>query len=94
MKISPQVRALLPLRCADHRYIASTDDATVAEIYSGSIGISAANELEMLIVTAVNAHEALVAALATMVAANATGEEVSLDEFRAATEALALAAKP
>lgn len=93
MKITPQVRALLPLHCADHRYITSTDDATVAEIHSGSIGTSAASELETLIVTAVNAHEALVAALATMVAANATGEEVSLDEFRAATEALALAVK-
>ena len=94
MKISPQVHALLPLHRDGHRHIASKDGGTPIEVYSGFIGIATANELESLIVTAVNSHEALVAALSTMVAANATGKEVSIDEFRAATDALALAAKP
>lgn len=94
MKISPQVRDLLPLRRDSHREIAASNQAVVCEIYSGFIGIDAANELERLIVTAVNAHEALVSALSIMVAANATGREVSIGEFRAATEALALAEKP
>ena len=93
MKISPQVRALLPLRRDGHRCLASISGDTTLTIYSGAMGVRAADELEMLIVTAVNSHEALVAALSTMVAANAAGREVSIDEFRAATEALALEAK-
>lgn len=94
MKITPQVRALLPLRRDGHRCLASKSGDTTMTVYSGAMGVRATDELEALIVTAVNSHEALVAALSTMVAANATGKEVSISEFRAATEALALAAKP
>lgn len=94
MKVSPQLRDLLPLRRDGHRQIAASNQEAVCEIFPGLIGIGAANELEQLIIVSVNSHEALVAALSTMVAANAGGEEVSLDEFRAATEALAMAAKP
>ena len=94
MKITPQVRALLPLRHAGHRTITSAAYDMVCTVRSAGFGAKAADDLEALIVTAVNSHEALVAALSTMVAANATGKEVSIDEFRAATEALALAAKP
>ncbi|MBB5610389.1 MULTISPECIES: hypothetical protein [unclassified Janthinobacterium] len=92
MNVTSKVRALLPLQRASHREIVSKEGALVVEVMS-AVGVGAANELEALIVAAVNSHEALVAALSAMVAADAAGREISVDEISAATEALALVKK-
>lgn len=60
MKISPQVAALLPLRTTGQRMILSATGATVCVTPSVKIGLAAANDLEALIVAAVNTHQVLV----------------------------------
>lgn len=60
MKISPQILALLPLRHDGHRTITSTVFDTVCTVRSAGFGAKAADELEALIVTSVNAHQVLV----------------------------------
>ncbi|MGK5049478.1 hypothetical protein ACQ4WP_26820 [Janthinobacterium sp. GB4P2] len=83
MPASQTLADLLPLRSADHRFIVSADDVTVAEIFSGSIGISAANELQVRIVTAVNSHDLFVAAVAEFMGALGELDEPS-DRMNAA----------
>ena len=61
MKISPQVSALLPLKRSSHRQIVTSNDGLAAQVFAGAVGIIPASELEALMVTAVNSHEALVA---------------------------------
>lgn len=90
MKISPQIQALLPLHRDGHRHIASKDGGAPIEVYSGFIGFAAANELESVIVTSVNSHEALVAAL-TECLANTGGGWISASVIDRARAALALA---
>lgn len=88
MKISPQAAALLPLRTTGQRMILSAAGATVCVTPSVKIGLTAANDLEATIVTAVNAHEALVAAL-TECLANTGGGWIAasvVDRARAALE--------
>lgn len=68
MKISPQVAALLPLRTTGQRMILSATGATVCVTPSVKIGLTAANDLEATIVVAVNSYQALVAALAELLA--------------------------
>ena len=90
MKISPQVAALLPLRSDGHRCLASNSGDTTLTVYSGAMGVRAADELEALIVTAVNSHEALVAAL-TECLSNTGGGWISASVIDRARAALVLA---
>lgn len=60
MKISPQVRVLLPLRATGQRMVLSAAGATVCVTPSVKIGLTAANDLEALIVATVNSHQVLV----------------------------------
>ncbi|WP_298407655.1 hypothetical protein [Janthinobacterium sp.] len=60
MKISPQVGALLPLRTTGHHMVIARTEEIICITPFVKIGISAANEMEALIATAVNAHQVLV----------------------------------
>lgn len=60
MKISQQVSVLLPLHRDGGRHIASKNGGLPIEVYPGFIGHATAEELESLIVTAVNSHQVLV----------------------------------
>lgn len=90
MKVGPQVAALLPLKRSSHRFIVSADGSTVAQIFSGAVGITPASELEGAVVTAMNSHEALVAAL-TECLANTGGGWIAASVIDRARAALALA---
>ena len=90
MKISPQVAALLPLKRSSHRQIVTSTDGLAAQVFSGAVGIIPASELEALMVTAVNSHEALVAAL-TECLANTGGGWIAASVVDRARAALALA---
>jgi hypothetical protein len=53
----------LPLAYSSHRQILDADRNLVIEVLSGGPGIEAADELQQLVVKAVNSHEQLVEAL-------------------------------
>lgn len=61
MKISPQVHALLPLRRDSHRLIVSAASNAVCQVQIAKTDTQASIQVEKLIVTAVNAHQVLVA---------------------------------
>lgn len=93
MNVTQKTRDLLPLKRAGHGNLVSVSGALVASIYASGIGrdgagvtVAAANEMQLLIPIAVNAHEALVRALAEMI--GALGEiDVLTDRMKAATTA-------
>lgn len=62
MNVTQKVRDLLPLQSSSHRLVAAANGLPVFQVYSGGIGIVAANEIEVLLVKSVNSHEALVIA--------------------------------
>lgn len=52
---------ILPLKYASHREILTANGGLACEVFSGSIGVEGADELQRLIVRACNAHADLVA---------------------------------
>ena len=90
MKISPQLSALLPLKRSSHRQIVTGNDGLAAQVFAGAVGIIPASELEALMVTAVNSHEALVVAL-TECLANTGGGWIAASVVDGARAALELA---
>lgn len=58
----PSNQISLPFRRSTHRQILDAQDNVVCEIRSGGCGIAVADEIEQLIVTACNSHDALLTA--------------------------------
>jgi hypothetical protein len=90
MSLSQSLRALLPLRRASHRAIELNTGAVICEVFSGAAGIEVADEIEALIVRAVNAHADMVEALARIVSEYRAGN-VTIGAIEDAEAALAKA---